>query len=91
MIDGIPVGNVVGVGTLFALTFLALIKGWLVVKIHYDDVKEERDYWRATAKKSSEQVDALVGKDNLGLALLHSIDAKVSAAQHRDPPDGEHA
>lgn len=60
-IEGIPLGIAdvapTGLLTIFISGFLvALAKGWIVVKLHYDSVERSRDYWRGVAEKA---VDAL--------------------------------
>ena len=43
----------------------------------YDEMKQDRDYWREAALHGQKQVTTLVSDKNLGLATLESIEAST--------------
>ena len=51
-----------GAGALAALAFIvvALIRGWLVPGMIYQDLKQERDYWRSVADRALTAAEKVV-------------------------------
>lgn len=73
MFDGIPVDSLTAPGLLL-IAVLMLFLGWIVTKREHDDVKRQRDSWKALAEKQLENDETIID-------LLRSIKRASESSQ----------
>lgn len=81
MLEGIPfsASQLTLSGLIFVMIlafFMGLMKGWIIVKPHYDDAKESRDYWRKTSETKDKVIDKLADAVSEGRSTQVTV-AKV--------------
>ncbi len=72
MIDGIPILDF-GAGALVTVFVLAILTGRLIPRRTYDDMREERDTWRASAERSAEHATKLLDNSELTVEIVKSV------------------
>ena len=77
-----------GAGTLAFLFLLLLFRGLstgaIVTRREADNLREERDYWRQTAEKRSEQFDRLLDATHTPVRFIEAV-ARVAGATEEEP------
>lgn len=66
---------------------LALVKGWLVVKVHYDDAVQTAENYRAVSEKKTETIH-IQAQTILNYGVVGETVVKVMRAV-QEPPPGE--
>ena len=70
--------NGVGVVALFAWLFYMVSRGALVTRREHDAVKEDRDYWRAIAMKTTSTAEKMAEQKSVSIAAVESIARQAS-------------
>lgn len=94
MIEGIPL-SIAKMGApslliLFVAFFvLALAKGWIVVKLHYDSVERSRDYWRGAATEAIATAHLLAqANDKNSIATEATVKVMAAMQEYRQEAQG---
>lgn len=92
MLESIPLGlaNLSATGLLIMeTTFLviALVRGWLVVKVHYDAAVQTAENYRQVSEKKTETIN-IQAQTILNYGVVGETVVKVMRAV-QDPPPGE--
>ena len=93
MLEGIPlsIADMSAVSLLILLVTLfvtALMRGWIVVKVHHDAMTRAKDHWRDAATKKDETI-ALMAQANLEHNIVGQTVVKVmSVIQEQNESSG---
>lgn len=90
LLDGLGIldfGNISGYG-IGVMCFLALLRGWIFTRAHYNDITSQRDKWEAAFWKSQE-ASALKDAQNIELLetarnMKHFMEAFPRATQSEE-------
>lgn len=66
----------VGIAGLLVGLFWMLARGALVTRREVNDIRDDRDRWRAVAEVSTRQLEKVLENDVLALSILQSIDRR---------------
>ena len=65
--------NGVGVIALFGWLFFMVSRGNLVTRREHESVKQDRDFWRAIAMKTTNTAEKMAEQKSAGIAAVESI------------------
>lgn len=93
MLEGVPIGvaNLSATGVLafiFVMLVVALIKGWVVVKIHYDKMEKAKEHWRDTADKNAETIRVMAETALENRVVGETVVKVMSAIQEQNRSTG---